>query len=291
MVERLSISDSFELYRTDYIVMTNRSPKTEESYRGTCKLLIRRFGDVPLDALTFEAIRDWRNWLSTWQSNDTVRGNIICIRMVLKYMAKRGYKVLNYDEIPVAKREKRVIKYLDHLEMEAFIEEMGRPCRGYTLENRLRNVAIVRLLYATGLRNSELVALNRDSIKNRTFTVIGKSRDPRIGFIDSLAEAAIERYLATRNDKEKALFVSPQTGKRLTSDTLRKIFANICERSEFDGIHPHTIRHSFATRLLERRVDLRYVGDLMGHVDLNTTRIYTHYTNPKLQEIYNNAVN
>jgi site-specific recombinase XerD len=290
MAERLSISGSFELYRTDYIVMTNRSPKTEESYRGTCKLLLRRFGDVPLDTLSFEAVRDWRNWLCTWQSNDTVRGNIICLRMVLKFMGKRGFPVMNYDEIPVAKREKRIIKYLNHDEMEAFIQEVGKPRRGYTIENKLRNVAIVRLLYATGLRNSELVALNRDSIKNRTFTVIGKSRDPRIGFIDASAELAIKQYLDTRLDKEKALFVSPQTGKRMTSDTLRKIFQNICERSEFDGVHPHTIRHSFATRLLEKRVDLRYVGDLMGHVDLNTTRLYTHYSNPKLMEIYNNAV-
>ncbi len=290
MAETISISETFNLYKTDYIVMSNQSPKTEESYAGACKLLIRLYGDIPISDFTFDMIRDWRNWLLTWQSQDTVRGNIICIRMVLKYMAKKGYKVLNYDEIPVSKREKRIIKYLNEEQMAEFIKVIAEPVRGYSNANRLRNIAMVTLLYATGLRNSELCSLNRDSIKKRTFTVIGKSRDPRIGFIDATAERAIANYMAIRDDTNRALFISPITGKRITSDTIRKIFKNACERSDFDGIHPHTIRHSYATRLLEHKVDLRYVGDLMGHVDLNTTRAYTHYSNPKLMEIYNDAI-
>lgn len=287
----LPLSEAFELHRSYEIVMRNRSPKTEEAYSNTCKLLIRLFGDADLCQLTHEDIRRWHNWLLTWQKNDTARGNIVCLRMVLKFVARKGYKVVYYDEIIVPKKDKRRITYLEEDEVDEFILEAAKPKRGYARINRLRNVAIIKLLYSTGLRNSELCALNRDSIKNRSFTVIGKSRDPRIVFINSETEKAIEAYVCERSDSSKALFVSHQTGKRIRPDTVRKIFVFICNRSDFEGIHPHTIRHSYATLLLDKRVDIRYIGDLMGHADLNTTRIYTHYKNPQLKEIYDKAMN
>lgn len=81
-----------------------------------------------------------------------------------------------------------------------------------------------------------------------------------------------------------------KNGKRITSDTVRKIFQNACKRSDFINVHPHTIRHSFATRLLDKEVDLRYIAELMGHESLDTTRIYTHISNPKLKKIYEKAL-
>lgn len=220
---------------------------------------------------------------------DSVRNNIVCLRMVLKFLSIKGIPVLNYNEIPVAKREKRTISYLTYDEVEEFIAEAIRPRRGYLIENRLRNEAIIRLLYATGLRNAELCSLNRDSIKNRTFTVIGKSKTERIGFIDPATDAIIKSYLNSRDDGNRALFISHQTGQRLKPCNIRVIFQNICQNSHFQGIHPHTIRHSYATKLLERRVDFRYIADLMGHADMNTTRMYSHYSNPGLKEIYDKA--
>lgn len=290
-MEKLLISEAFCLYRTDYITMRNLSAKTEEGYEGACKLLVRYFTDIDFTALTFADVRNWRNWLFTWQKPDTVRNNIICLRMVLKFCAIRGYTVLNYNEIPVAKREKRTITYLTQEEVEDFIQEVGRKIRGYSRENRMRNVAIVTLLYATGLRNSELCSLNRDSIKNRSFTMIGKSRSERIGFIDEHTEQILNEYLSLRKDHNKALFITHQTGKRMTPGNLRNVFTAVCERSAFEGIHPHTIRHSYATKLLEKRVDLLYIGDLMGHASLDTTRMYAHYANPALREIYERAHN
>lgn len=271
--------------------MSNQSPKTEEAYYGAGQLLVKFLGDVPIQDVTFEKVRDWRNWLLGWQAADTVRGNTICLRMVLKFLRKKGYKVLDYEEIPVPKRSKRVIKFLTEDEVQLFIEEAGRKRRGYPEENRLRNVALITLLNATGLRNSELCSLNRNTIKNRTFTIIGKSKNERIGFDNEQAEEAVARYLECRTDRNPALFTSPQTGKRITSGTVRKIFMNICARSDFENVTPRTIRHSYATTLLERGVDIIYISDLMGHEDLNTTKIYTHYRNPKLKAIYDNAQN
>lgn len=270
--------------------MKNQSPKTVESYDNCCKLLVRKFGDIPISSIKFEDVRMWHEWLSGWQSKDTIRNNIINLRMVLKFMAYKGYDVLNYQEIPVQKREKRKIKYLTQEEMNEFLSEVGKKHRGYAAINRTRNHAIVTLLYATGIRNSELCALNRDDIKNRSFTVVGKSREERICFIDTRTEQALKEYLALRKDKNPAMFVSPRTGTRIKSSQLRDMFQVICERSEkFKKIHPHTLRHSFATKMLSHEVDLRYIGDLMGHVDLNTTKMYTHYENPKLKEIYDKA--
>lgn len=270
--------------------MKNLSPKTAESYEVAKLWLVRRFGDIDISTITYKQITDWYEWLCGWQSKDTARNNIICVRMVLKHLKYMGESVINFEEIPVPKREKRRIKFLTEAEIEEFIEEVGKPRRGYSKINAVRNVALLRFMASTGLRNTEICAMNRDTIQERTFTVVGKSKHPHISFIDSKTEQALREYLDTRTDSNNALFISHINGKRINSAQLRNLFATICQRSEkFKGIHPHTIRHSYGTKMLSKGVDLRYIGDLMGHEDLNTTRLYTHYANPKLKQIYDNA--
>lgn len=146
------------------------------------------------------------------------------------------------------------------------------------------------LLYDSGIRISELCSLNRNSIKDRQFIVIGKSKNPRICFITEKTEQRIKDYLDLRDDNDRALFIANQTSKRITSDNVRKVFQNTCDRSDFINIHPHTIRHSFATRLLDKEVDIRYIAELMGHESLDTTKMYTYFSNPKLKKIYENAL-
>lgn len=283
------LSEIFDIYIQDYIVMSNLSKKTEESYTCASRLLINYFGNVPIESLDFTKIREFKIHLSSWQKPDTVRNNIICVRNVLRFAARRNLSVMRFDEIPVPKREKRTITYLTRAEVKEFIKVVNRKAVGYNTKNRLRNVAIVTLLYATGLRNSELCSLNRDSIKNKSFTVIGKSKNPRICFIDDTTQKSIDNYLKLRTDSEKALFISHNSGKRITPCTLRRVFENACKNSRFENIHPHTIRHSFATDMLEHDVDLVYIADLLGHESLDTTKMYTHYASPKLREIYEKA--
>lgn len=286
MSEILTISQAFEVYRLDYISFRGLSKKTEEAYIVASRLLVRYCGDIDIHDLTFAIVRDWRSSLASRQMPDTVRNNIICLRMVLRFMRSRGYDVLDPDSIPVPKRIARNVEFLDELEFMRFLVEAGRPRRGYDRVNRMRNVAIIQLLYDTGLRNGELCAMNRNTIKNRTFTVIGKGGKARICFVSDNALIAINNYLALRKDTEKALFVSAQTNKRISSGTLREVFKNICDRSEFENIHPHTIRHSFATKLLRHRVDIRYIKEFMGHSSLATTQMYTHVINEDLKDIY-----
>lgn len=285
------VSEAFLSYRKMEVIAAGLSSKTDESYIYAAKLAVQFFGDVEFDNLTPEdAIRYYEHLLG-WQAPDTARGNIVCLRAVARYMKRRFDSKLDPEDIKVPRREKRTIEYLTEPEVLEFIEVIGRKRRGYPEINRLRNIAIVETLYASGIRVGELCKLNRTSIKNRQFIVVGKSKEPRLCFINSRAEAAIEAYLQQRTDNERALFVSNQNDKRINPGNVRRIFQWACKRSDFVNVHPHTIRHSFATQLLEKHVDLRYIADLMGHQSLDTTKIYTHYTNPKLKQIYDLAMN
>ena len=284
------VSEAFDLYRRAEIVAGGLSRKTYESYIYAEKHAVGFFGDVPLEHIQAMDVRDFYDHLSTWQKPDTVRGNIICLRSVIKFCGRKNKDIMDAEEIKVPKRQKRQIEYLTAAEMEEFIDIVATPKRGYAEINRLRNVAIVKLLWATGMRVSELCCLNRNSIKKRQFTVVGKSKNPRLCFITEDAEEAINAYLQARTDKNEALFIANQTERRITPGNVRRIFKCVCEKSDFEGVHPHTIRHSFATFMLERNVDLRYISELLGHESLDTTKMYTHFANPRLRMIYENAM-
>lgn len=284
------ISEAFELYRKSEIVAAGLSSKTEESYIYAAKLAIGYFGDNEIEDIEAEDARKFYEHLLGWQKPDTARGNIVCLRAVLRMLKRRGYNVLDPDEIKVPKREKRVINYLTEPEVLEFIDVIGEKRRGYPEINRLRNIAIAEVLFASGIRVGELCRLNKNSIRNRQFVVAGKSKLPRPCFITNRAETAIHAYLRARNDNNIALFISNQNGKRITPGTVRRVFQNACDRSDFDDVHPHTLRHSLATYLLDREVDLLYISNILGHENLETTKIYTHFTNPKLKKIYENAM-
>lgn len=284
------ISEAFENYREIEVISRGLSPKTLESYIYAEKLVVEYFSDTDIKNITTVDVSKFYQYLCNHQRPDTARGNIICLRSVLKRCVRKGWLNLDVEDIKIPKREKRIINYLTELEVDRFISVVGEKCRGYSNFNRLRNIAIVSLLYDSDIRISELCSLNRNSIKERQFIVIGKSKNPRVCFITKKTERRIKDYLSLREDNERALFIANQTGKRITSDNVRKVFQNACDRSDFINIHPHTIRHSFATRLLDKEVDIRYIAELMGHESLDTTKMYTHFSNPKLKKIYENAL-
>ena len=285
----MRIKKIFAEYRQAEVVAANLSSKTFESYFYAEKLVVDFFGDIELGKLRPEDVRAFYEHLLGWQKPDTARGNIVCLRSVIKYAKRRGLKVMSPEDIKVPKREKRTIEYLTQSEVEEFVAVVGQPMRGYSRVNRVRNVLIVELLYATGLRVSELCRLNRNSFRDRQTVVVGKSKMPRPVYITKEVEELIDKYLKLRTDSSVALLVSEQTGERIKPGTIRRVFANACDRSEFSGVHPHTLRHSFATKMLTEGVNLRYIADLMGHESLDTTKIYTHYTNPQLRSIYENV--
>lgn len=287
----MKIDELAEEFIFDEIFSKGLSIKTEERHRVFFKLLISEIGD-DLVNISHNNLRKFREKLAVGRSADTVRGYIICLRKFLEWAIKT--KKISIDpniKINIPKREKRLLELPSNKELDDFYLELKNPRRGYSQVNRLRNVAIFHLILSSGLRNSEICGLNRNSIKNRQMTIIGKSKNPRLCFINEKTEIAISEYLNFRKDSDKALFVSNQNGKRITPQNLQRIFANACEKCKKlnTKITPHTLRHCFATNLLEKQVELCYIADLMGHESLDTTKIYTHYSNEKLRQVYEKA--
>lgn len=286
----MRISEAFDYYKRAEIIAGGLSSKTAESYFYASKLAIGYFGNIEMDRIGADDVRDFYDHLLGWQKPDTARGNIVCLRAVIKLLRRENEPVMDPEDIKIPKREKRLITYLTEPEVREFIAEIGRKKRGYSETNRLRNIAMAEVLFSSGIRVSELCRLNRNSIRNRQFVVAGKSKMPRPCFINERTEEAISNYLGRRRDTNPALFISGQNSKRINPGTVRRVFQNACRNSSFSGIHPHTLRHSFATYMLSKEVDLRFIGEMMGHESLDTTKIYTHYTNPQLKRIYDDAM-
>lgn len=283
----------FNNFIKDEIIYRGLSSNTLESYHYFGVLFNRYVGNVKLTDITMPVVRNFRESLMAYQKQDTTSNYVCNLRVFLRYCVDNGYKVgVNVNLIRQAKRQKRLLDIPSDDEVKDFIQLVGTPYRGYSRLNRLRNKAMVLVLYSSGIRVGELCALNKGDIKDRQFIVIGKSKEPRLCFISEEAELAINEYLDARKDNESALFVQKANGLRITTATVRNVFKNACMRShgKFAGIHPHTLRHCFATRLIERNVDIGSVGTLLGHCSLDTTRIYTHYSNPQLKRIYQTAL-
>lgn len=203
----------------------------------------------------------------------------------------RGYDVIKAKFINLPQHEKHEVKCLSLEDVREFIELVGQPHENLSEQGRLRNVAICEILFSSGVRISELLRLNRGDIKNRTFRVIqGKSKTGRPCFISRRAERALNAYLKTRVDRCKALFISTQEDKRLSANTVRHVFQYVCKHSRFEGVHPHTLRHSFATYMLNSGVDLVTISKMLEHEDVQTTQIYTHVFNPQLKATHDKVM-
>lgn len=163
--------------------------------------------------------------------------------------------------------------------------------KGGTLR-ALRDKAILETFFSTGLRLSELCALNRKiDLKRGEISVRGKGDKLRVVFLSDRAKGAIKNYLEKREDAGEALFASlTKQGKAIGRITPRAVERMIEARAKEAGIpkkvHPHQIRHSFATDLLINGADLRSVQELLGHANIATTQIYTHITNKELKEVH-----
>ena len=281
----------FDRFLFDEIISAGYSRKTEERYITFSKLIVKILGNIDVVEFDERKIRSWRETLIKYQSPDTVRGYVVCLRKFLKYCEHKFELKVTVENIKIPRREKRRIEILTSAEVEDFIAEISKRKRGYSEQNRLRNIAIAKLIYCSGLRVSEVCRLNKNSIKNRQMTIIGKSLEPRLCFINKDTEDAIRDYLELRYDNEQALFVSNQNGRRITESNIQRVFQRVCENSngKFEKVHPHTLRHCFATRLLDRGVDIVYIQDFMGHQSLDTTKVYMHYSNNRLREVYESA--
>lgn len=287
----MKISEAFGYYQKVQLQAGGRSLNTYENYKYAAKSIIQYLGDIDICTLTFEQVVEYNLYLTESHVNSTIRSYLTCLKAVLGLCKRHNLDVIDPEDVKVPKPSKEEPIFLDEEEVWQLIDIAGRPARGYPAINRFRNVLIIKMLFQTGLRVGELCALNRDSIHNRQFSVTGKSKETRPCFITSEIEEMIKEYLSMRSDDNRALFVSSQTGgTRISKKTVQNLFRRIRKECPFGPIHPHTMRHSYGTYLIEHGVDIRDVAKLMGHQSLNTTKIYTHVRDSRLRGIYESVM-
>ncbi|MGI6318690.1 MAG: site-specific tyrosine recombinase XerD [Firmicutes bacterium] len=221
----------------------------------------------------------------------TLTRNLASIRSFYQFLLQEQIIQENpAGELESPKAEKKLPTVLSLKDIELLLDQ-PQP-RGNI---GMRDKAMLELLYATGIRVSELVSLNLDNVnlKMGFLKCEGKGNKERIVPLGSVAIKSLQEYLQNGRSKllkqkdEKALFVN-QHGKRLTRQGFWKILKKYALRTGINTeITPHTLRHSFATHLLENGADLRSVQEMLGHADISTTQIYTQITRKKIKEIYN----
>lgn len=292
MKTNLTLSEAFELYRLNVIVYRNQSAKTEEMNRCAMRSIVNFLGDIPISELNFDMVRKWTTDLRKTRSSNTVRGYILKIRVVLKHLKSLGYDdILDADAIGIPKRDSRVVDFLEVDEVQEMLHAVFKKGAGYSKFKRYRNRAIIALMFSAGLRNGELCAMERTQIKPGVnyFTVIGKGNKPRVCFIDDTTHQYIDEYLALRDDPYPALFVSEQTKGRekINPGVVQMVVKNAAAKAGLDkNIHPHTLRHSFATDLLRNNTNIVYVKEMLGHASIQVTMTYTHVVNEDLRKIH-----
>ena len=247
-------------------------------------------------AVDVDKVRSYLVTLNDKQySKSTIARKLATLRSFYKFLCKRSYVSDNpVIAVRTPKQEKRLPKFLEYEDVQRLL---NTPPANSWLGARDR--AIMETLYSTGLRVSELVALNLEDIDflSEVIHVRGKGKKERISPIGAPALQSIQHYMEFRNRRaqsngnfdSKVLFVNKH-GKRLSTRSVRRKMDKYLAMAGLDpAISPHTLRHSFATHMLNNGADLRSVQELLGHQSLSTTQIYTHLTTKKLKEVYDDA--
>jgi len=282
------------------------SSKTQENYQRYLQKFIgwlkrAKKEDLLPHQLTADDIWAYRLYLSRFQDKKghelkkvTQNYYLIALRALLGYFTAKDIESLPADKIqlPRASEAEKTVKFLS-LEQ---IEKLLLAADEKTPEG-LRNRAILETFFSTGVRIAELVALNREQFanindkKDLELGIIGKGQHPRTVYFSERALGWIKKYLATRQDKNKALFIHYRARKdadaRLTSRSIERIVKKYALLSGVPFFTtPHTLRHSYATDLLSQGVDLRTIQEFLGHRNIVTTQIYTHVTNKRLRDVH-----
>ncbi|MBU1088218.1 MAG: tyrosine recombinase XerC [Candidatus Omnitrophica bacterium] len=216
----------------------------------------------------------------------TIARKMACLRSFFKFLCREGHLKLNpMVGLVGPKLDKKLPIFLSEEDMSKLLDSPDiKDIFG------LRDKAILETLYSTGVRVSELVGLNIEHIDfiSGVIRVYGKGKKERLAPIGDGALRVIKSYLQKRgkDSSDRILFLN-KDGRRLTDRSVRNIIDKYIKvASVRSDISPHSLRHSFATHLLNRGADLRSVQELLGHANLSTTTIYTHLSTEKLKSVY-----
>ncbi len=278
----------------DYLEYERKySIKTIESSKNDIELffIYCKENNLNYKNLNIDSTRGYLKYLDKLQyKNTSISRMLSSLRGFYRYlMVKKKVNVNYFKLLSNPKKEKKVPNYLQYDEFEKII-------RSIPVDTALgkRNSLIVELLYATGIRVSELVDIKLKDItlNERSIRIIGKGNKERIVYYGEYAESSLKDYLSNSRDellkkKSSDYLLVNHLGNKLTTAGIRDILEKIVETASLKHkISPHTLRHTFATHLLSEGADLRAVQELLGHESLSTTQIYTHVGLDRLRNEY-----
>jgi len=282
------------------------SSKTQENYSRFLKNFLDWLKKNKLDnlkphELSPDHIWQYRVYLARqyvskknqFLKKDTQNYYLIALRSLLNYFADRDIISLPAEKIKLAKdKGDKQVRFLNIEQLEKLfsIPDTSKVCG-------LRDRAILETLFSTGMRISELTSLNKDQIKIKPgmteleLIIVGKGGRTRTVYLSERTLLWLNKYLETRKDKEKALFINyrskKNTSKRLTPRSIEKSIKKYAIMAGLPlNTTPHVMRHSFASDLLAKGVDLRTIQEFLGHKSISASQIYTHITSKQLKEIH-----
>jgi len=272
----------------------NVSPHTLRGYLSDLEQLSTFLGDKELSAVDHQTLRRFIAHLMQGEvKKSSIARKLSAIRSFFRYLNRDGTLTSNPARlVATPRREKRLPAVLTADDALRLMESPNAK-KPEDHAMMLRDRAILETLYSTGIRASELIGMNREDIDHHgsLIRIRGKGRKERIVPIGNKARDAINAYLTSpsRIAETAAIFIGP-SGKRLTARTVQRILENHRKQLGMQQkASPHTLRHSYATHMLESGADLRAIQELLGHASLSTTQRYTHVNLDSLMEVYDKA--
>ncbi len=325
----MTIDDAMQNYLRDLAV--GQSVQTVETYSQGLerfKEFLANETHPPLDvsSLLVDHALECAKWLSegrggigNYIAKSTLRTYLTCVAQFYSYLLRE--KIVEFSASDIERMRDAYARYrrgfsrpLPKLPPEEAVTALLDAARRVKQQPkhprlelaRLRNIAMLHALRASGMRVGEMVVLKRDDLDYRLHTarVTGKGNKQRVVYFDDAAWNAIQVYLKTRNDgaRGRALYQLPLFARHdrrvsnkivpLSTDTVRMVFNSLARAANIDiAMTPHSLRHAFATKVLEATGDLAVVQDMLGHSSPVTTRIYAKVSNKKMREAHKTAFN
>ncbi len=281
------MTDPLEMFLRYLAVEKDASPHTLRGYRTDLEQFRRYLAGAGLDRLEDVDARAVRGWLARLHARgldpSSVARKLAAARSWFRFLVRRGRLPRSpAADIRGPRLPRKLVSFLPADETSALLDG---PALG------ARDAAILELLYATGLRVSELAGLDVDDVDRaqRTVRVLGKGRRERMVPFGARAARALDTYLGLRGGAPGPLFLSGR-GRRLGVRSLHDLVRRRARQAGISRrVSPHTLRHTFATHLLDAGADLRLIQDLLGHRRLATTQRYTHVGSAQLMRVYDAA--
>jgi integrase/recombinase XerD len=273
------VSEAWQLYKADKQIQ-GYSSQTLKAYSVQLSLLINYFGDVNITDFTTESIKLYLGKVATELKASSLCHRIRFIKSLFKWAQDENYVPTNpVASIKEPKLDSRIPKFLTEEEIELLREACDT-----TFEKTL-----FEFMYSTGCRIGEVISLDRHSINfsEQSVIVFGKGKKEREVYFNTRCCIWLKRYLEERTDDQQALFVTIRAPHRMSIAQMRYVIKQISKRAGINKcIHPHQLRHSYATTLINNGAPLEVIQNLLGHEKSETTRVYAYLSGQLRRELY-----